>query len=47
MSDFLTMMCLGKLKEARDQYTFANVCACQKKCQKWKQSNSLLKTYKF
>ena len=30
MSDFLTMMCLGKLKEARDQYTFAKVCACQK-----------------
>lgn len=30
MSDFLTMTCLGKLKEARDQYMFANVCACQK-----------------
>ena len=29
MSDCLTRMCLGKLKEVRAQYTFANICAWQ------------------
>ena len=30
MSDCLTGMCLGKLKEVRAQYTFANICALEK-----------------